>query len=72
MDSTSNQRTDNNVMRHEYRPLNDDEKQQIQTIKDGALALHQFIELIGASRELSLAKTKLEECVMWTVKHVTR
>ena len=26
----------------------------------------------GTSRELSIAKTKAEEAVMWAVKHVTR
>lgn len=31
-----------------------------------------LIDSIGQSRELSLAKTKIEEAVMWAVKHVTR
>ena len=29
------------------------------------------IEGIGGSRELSIAKTKTEEAVMWAVKHIT-
>lgn len=72
VDSTSDQRTVNNVMRHQYRVLTDDDKAQMQAIKDKGLELHDLIEGIGASRELSLAKTKTEEAVMWAVKHLTR
>lgn len=72
MDSTSNERTSNNVMRHEYRVLNEVEKIQMQTIKDKGLEFFQYCDLIGNSRELSLAKTKIEEAVMWAIKHVTR
>ena len=72
VDSTSDQRTVNNVMRHQYRVLTDAEKEQMQAIKDKGLELHDLIEGIGASRELSLAKTKTEEAVMWAVKHLTR
>ena len=53
------------------RVLTDAEKQQMQAIKDKGLELHDLIEGIGASRELSVAKTKTEEAVMWAVKHVT-
>lgn len=70
--STSDDRTVNNVMRHAYRVLSDDEKALMQKIKDDGLALHEFLDGIGQSRELSLAKTKVEEAVMWAVKHVTR
>jgi len=44
----------------------------MQKIKDDGLALHQYFESLGASRELSVAKTKIEEAVMWAVKHLTR
>ena len=70
--STSDERTVNNVMRHAYRVLSDAEKAQMQKIKDMGLDFHNFIDSIGQSRELSLAKTKIEEAVMWAVKHVTR
>lgn len=70
--SASDQRTVNNVMRHEYRVLSDSEKVQMQAIKDKGLELHQLIDSIGDSRELSLAKTKAEESVMWAVKHLTK
>lgn len=64
VDSTSDQRTVDNVMRHQYRVLTDTEKAQMQAIKDKGLELHDLIEGIGASRELSLAKTKTEEAVI--------
>jgi hypothetical protein len=72
VDSASDARTVNNVMRHAYRVLSDDEKTQMQAIKDKGLELHTLLESVGASRELSLAKTKTEEAVMWAVKHITR
>lgn len=72
VDSTSDDRTVNNVMRHAYRVLSDEEKQQMQAIKDKGLELHTLIESLGDSRELAIAKTKAEESVMWAVKHLTR
>jgi hypothetical protein len=64
-------RTINNVMRHGYRVLSDDEKSAMQTVKDQGLALWNVFDNIGQSRELSIAKTKIEEAVMWAVKHIT-
>jgi hypothetical protein len=72
VNSASDARTVNNVMRHEYRVLSDEEKAQMQAIKDKGLELYELIESIGNSRELSLALTKTEEAVMWAVKHITR
>lgn len=72
VDSTSTHRVVNNVMRHEYRVLSEAEKTQMQTIKDLGLEFFDYIETIGNSRELSLAKTKVEEAVMWAVKHITK
>lgn len=72
VDSTSDQRTVNNVMRHQYRVLSDEEKAQMQALKDKGLELHDLINMVGKSRELSLALTKTEEAVMWAVKHITR
>ena len=71
MDSTSDERVNNNVMRHEYKVLNEQEKSDMQHIKDAGLAIHNFLESSGNSRELSIAKTKIEEAVMWAVKHIT-
>ena len=72
VNSTSDERTINNVMRHQYRVLSDAEKVQMQAIKDKGLELWGLIGGCGESRELSLAKTKAEEAVMWAVKHLTR
>lgn len=72
VNSTSDERTVNNVMRHEYRKLTDDEKTNMQAIKDMGLIFYEAIDKIGSSRELSLAKTKVEEAVMWAVKHITQ
>jgi hypothetical protein len=72
MESTSDQRTVNNTMRHQYKVLSEEEKQQMTALKDVGLAFHEAVDKMGQSRELSLAKTKIEEAVMWAVKHVTR
>jgi len=71
IDSTSDARTINNVMRHEYKVLSDGEKNGMQRVKDDGLAFYELIGSFGQSRELSLAKTKIEEAVMWAVKHIT-
>lgn len=71
VDSASDDRTANNAVRHTYRALSDAEKAQMVAIKDAGAALLTLIESVGGSRELSIAKTKTEEAVMWAVKHIT-
>ena len=71
VDSASNDRTANNAVRHAYRVLSDAEKQQMVDLKDIGAAFIAKCDEIGASRELSLAKTNAEQAVMWAVKHVT-
>ena len=71
VDSASDARTINNTMRHQYKVLSDAEKVQMVTIKDMGLQFHEYCQSLGKSRELSLAQTKIEEAVMWAVKHVT-
>lgn len=76
VDSRSDERTINstdascNVMRHD-RVLTEDEKLVMQTIKDKGLEFHQYLCSLGSTRELSIAKTKLEEVVMWATKSQT-
>ncbi len=82
--SASDARTGNNLMRHQYRVLTDVEKEQMQHVKDLGLEFVRLLHHIGGtpdvingvsagqgSRELSVAQTKIEEAVMWAVKHVT-
>ena len=69
--SASDDRTANNAVRHTYRVLSDDEKQQMVDLKDLGAAFIAKCDEIGGSRELSLAKTNAEQAVMWAVKHVT-
>lgn len=70
-ESTSPSR-DQNVMRHKYRKLSEEEAAQMDKIKDMGADFWDFIDSMGESRELSLAKTHIEDAVMRAVKHVTR
>lgn len=69
--STDDFRVELSPVRHTYRLLSDTEKELIDRIKDQGQA---FFDLLSAeqSREIALARTKIEEAVMWAVKHVTR
>ena len=71
VNSTSDERIVNNTMRHAYRVLSESEKANMQSVKDMGLSLHDLVGSLGNSREISLAKTKIEEAVMWAVKHIT-
>ena len=65
-----------NVMRHAYRALGDDARADMQQVKDIGL---EFYQLIGELEDqdgydfrcLALAKTRIEEAVMWAVKAIT-
>lgn len=59
------------VMRQKYRELSAADKDNIALVKERAADLFDVVESLGASRETSLAKTKIEEAVMWVVKHIT-
>jgi hypothetical protein len=72
---------ENNVMRHSSRLLTDIEKGRVLAVKDAGLAFVELLHGVGesnpagdrqSSRELSIAQTKIEEAVMWAVKHITR
>lgn len=69
--STSDQRVVNNTMRHQYKVLSTSEKENMETVKDKGLDFLVFVGGLGNSREISVAKTKIEEAVMWAVKHIT-
>ena len=72
VDSTSDDRAVNNTVGHTYRVLSDEEKAQMVRLRDLGAAFLAACDDCGGSRELSLAKTKIEEAVMWSVKHITK
>lgn len=83
VDSAGDDRTANNAVRHQYRVLSETEKAQMTAIKDAGAALIKLIDEVGASappsplpalglNNLTIARLRAEEAVMWAVKHVTR
>jgi hypothetical protein len=67
---------ENHLFRKAYRQLSDPEKTQMDRVKDLAWQLRCAMfgttaDVPPASRYQSLALTKLEESVMWAVKHIT-
>lgn len=60
------------AVRSTYRELSAEEKATIADFKIKGQAFIDDCEALGKSRELSLAITKIEEAVMWAVKHVTK
>jgi hypothetical protein len=60
-----------NVFRPTYRTLSFEEKQYVDAVKNSAEALYTLLESIPDPRAKALARTKLEECVMWAVKGIT-
>lgn len=79
VDSASDQRTVNNVMRHQYKVLDEQGKADMLAVKDAGLAFYNLLHRIGGgaddeglpTRELKLASERIEEAVMWAVKHIT-
>jgi hypothetical protein len=73
VDSASDDRIVNNDVRHQYRVLSDAEKASMTTLKDCGLEMLKIIDRhVPAGRENSLAKTKIEEAVMWAVRGLTK
>lgn len=69
--STNKARVGNSPMRHRYRESNDEEKELVSALKESGERFLDLLTECGQSRELSIARTKIEEAVMWSVKHVT-
>lgn len=82
--STSDDRTTNNTMRHNYRVLTDHEKAQMQAIKDAGADFVNLLHEVGGtgaegsdperfgSANLTLSFRHIEDAVMRAVKHVTK
>ena len=58
------------VFRKEQRHLSVEERDQLNAIKQLAQDLSDLIDMLPASHSRDNAQTKLEECVMWSVKAV--
>jgi hypothetical protein len=56
------------VFRKEQRHLTAEERTQVNELKQLAQDLHDLIDMLPGSRARDIAQTKLEECVMWSVK----
>lgn len=61
------------IFRKEYKILSDSAKSRISQIKDDAQKLWQSIDWAVETdpRMIALAKTNLEQAVMWAVKGIT-
>lgn len=69
-----------NTFRKAYRDLTADEVRAIESLKDAAEDIEAQIDAVlgkgpglpeGRGRALALAKTKLEEAVMWAVRGIS-
>lgn len=70
--SDTDARTVNNTMRHQYRVLTEGEKAAMMAFKDLGLHFLTALDKQGKpGRETALARTKIEEAVMWAVKGIT-
>lgn len=70
--STSDDRVANNVMRHEYRVLSDEEKQLMKDVKDMGADFFEKCSQVPDGDCMRIARQKIEEAVMWAVKGITK
>jgi hypothetical protein len=76
--STGDARTVNNTMRQQFRVLTEAEKAAVDDLKglgsDFLASLDDCEAFLGstAAREIAIARTKMEEAVMWAVKGITK
>lgn len=60
------------TFRKEYRQLSAEEKALVEAIKSKAEELEAlFVQAHGQPREMALARTNLEQSVMWATKGIT-
>jgi hypothetical protein len=60
------------MIEEDTRILNEREKFNKQIVKDLGRNFQQILRDMGDSRELALANNKVEEAVMWAIKHITK
>lgn len=60
------------IFRQKYRELSTAEAGLHDAIKVTATDLYILIDNVPPSREVAIAKTKLEEAVMWAIKGLTK
>lgn len=58
-------------MRYDTSDLSEDEKAHLARVVRLGDELIEVLEAIGLTRRLSIAKTKVEEAVMWAVRDIT-
>lgn len=54
-----------------YRSLTKDEQDLMYTVKERGKEFLDLLDQIGTSNEIALSKVKIEEAVMWAVKHIS-
>ena len=66
------------TFRKEYTPLTEDQKNQMAAIKDKAVELMDLFQAVVLAEErsersrcMAIARTNLEQTIMWAVKAVT-
>jgi hypothetical protein len=52
--------------------LTAEQEKLIAVVKAGGDAIMLLLDYAGQSREGEIAKTKIKEAVMWSIKHLTR
>lgn len=54
-----------------YRSLSADERERMYMVKEKGKEFLDMLDEIGSSEELLIAKRRIEEAVMWAVKHIS-
>ena len=67
--------TKQDTFRKEYKPMSPELQALLTTVKEAAEVLEKYFNdttTPNNGREMALAKTKLEESIMWAVKGLTK
>ncbi len=70
-DSTDDRRIENNIARHQYRKLTDEEKSIMAEIKNKEQDFVDLVASLGQGREYSNAITNMQQASMWAVRGLT-